>query len=134
MELNVTRFFAEACPKDYSASQAELGPSAAADTWRAANDDSAEYPLLDTDEKRDAFRAFIRSTGGWDAEEIAAWSDVELNALCIQCVAGDIRECRMEPGMPDDEWQRVRRDQEAGRIPSNLYRAEDGAVYFNLSE
>ena len=41
MQINITRFFNEACPRDYSASAAEIGENAGADTWRAACDDSA---------------------------------------------------------------------------------------------
>ena len=38
-------------------------------------------------------RDFARSSGGWSADEIAAWPDEELNALFLQWVAGDTREC-----------------------------------------
>lgn len=92
MEINITRFFTEAAPRDYSASVAEIGSDAAADTWRAAMDDADDYNLLDTDEKRDAFRDHVKGFGAWEDSEIAAWSNQELNALCIQLIAGDIRE------------------------------------------
>ncbi len=92
MEVNITQFFNEACPRDYSASVAEIGNNAGKATWEAANEDSAEYMLIDTDEKRDALRQHVRGFGAWSDDEIAAWTDIELNALFIQLVSGDMRE------------------------------------------
>ncbi|WP_196301891.1 hypothetical protein, partial [Streptococcus pneumoniae] len=61
------------------------------DTWRHAVEDAPDYNLLDTDDKRDEFRAHVKGFGAWSDEEIAAWSDVELNALFMQLISGDIR-------------------------------------------
>lgn len=41
MEINITTFFNNAAPMDYSASIAEIGDDAGPSTWRAANE--AEY-------------------------------------------------------------------------------------------
>jgi hypothetical protein len=130
MELNITKFFNETCPRDYSASVAEIGNDAGPSTWRAACDDSEDYMLLDDNDKRDAFRAFVKSSGGWSEEEIAEWSDVELNALCLQWIAGDIREC-LEWDV-DDVWLNYRELAEEGTVPSDLFKADDGQVYFSL--
>jgi hypothetical protein len=132
MDLNITRFFNEACPKDYSASQAEIGDNAAMHTWNAACDDFGEYPLLDNDEKRNAFRRFVRESGGWTEEEIVAWSNRELNALCIQWVSGDIREFRELAFGDWDEWRALC---EAGTCSGRLYGgplSADGQIYFGL--
>lgn len=137
MELDITQFFATAAPRDYSASVAEIGASAGADTWRAACDDFEEYPLLDTDEKREAFRAFVRASGGWEDTEIAAWCDAELNALCIQWVSGDMRNVpgiKMGPGMNENDWRDVEDMQHKGTIPGRIFRGNDGKIYFNISE
>ena len=130
MEINITRFFSEAAPMDYSASVAELGSNAGPDTWRAACDDSEDYMLLDTDDKRDSFRAFVRSSGGWNDEEIAAWTDTELNALFIQWIAGDMRESDMHAGMTADDWTAVEKMQSDGVVSSNIFRGTDGEIYF----
>ena len=45
MRINVTRFYLEACPKDYSASVAEIGSNAGQDTWNAAVDDAGKFFL-----------------------------------------------------------------------------------------
>lgn len=63
MELNVTHFFQTAAPMDYSASVAEIGNDAARSTWEAACDDSEDYPMLDSEEKREEFRHYIKGFG-----------------------------------------------------------------------
>lgn len=130
MELDITDFFNNAAPMDYSASRMEIGDNAGADTWRAANDDSGDYPLLQTDEQREAFREFVKDSGGWTEEEIAAWSDTELNALCIQWVSGDMREGEMHPRMSDDEWKEYEGKAEQGIISSRIQRGDNGRIYF----
>jgi len=91
IDIDISRFIREAAPMDYSASVAEIGPNAGRDTWQAAMEDAPDYNLLNTDEQRDEFRAHVRGSGAWSAEEIAAWSDTELNALFMQLISGDIR-------------------------------------------
>lgn len=130
MDINITRFYSEACPMDYSASVAEIGADAGLSTWQAAKDDADEWNFLDNDEKREAFRSFVQSSGGWDADEIAAWSEQELNALFIQWIAGDIREC-LEWDVPN-VWENYREMAEAGQVSSNLYQGDDGQVYFYI--
>lgn len=125
MEITITRFFKECAPRDYSASVAEIGADAGAVTWGHAIEDSPEYLVLDTDDKREAFRDFVRSSGGWSDEEIARWSDVELNALCLQWIAGDIREDGIDTANP--EWEKHQSDNNnTGRI----YPGDDGEIYF----
>lgn len=130
MELDITQFFATAAPMDYSASVAEIGASAGQDTWRAACEDSPDFPILDDEEKREAFRAFVRDAGAWSDDEIAEWSANELNALCIQWIAGDIREAGLDCDSPD--WDQYQQDSEAGHVAGRLFRADDGRVYFYI--
>ena len=130
MEINITRFFNEAAPMDYSASVAEIGANAGSDTWNAANDDADTWNMLDDADKLDAMRSWIKSSGGWSAEEIAAFSDKDLNALFIQFVSGDIREC-LEWDVPD-VWAHYQELAEQGTVSSNLFKATDGQVYFYL--
>ncbi len=131
VEIDITRFFNEAAPMDYSASVAEIGTDAGPSTWRAACDDSPDYPeLLATEDQREAFRGFVRSSGGWTDKEIRQWSDDELRALFIQWISGDMRECGMLPGLTEDEWREIESRQSEGRTPSNIYRGDDGRIYF----
>ena len=130
MELDITQFFNEACPKDYSASIAEIGANAGVYTWRAACDDFDEYLILDSADKRDNFRVYVAGYGAWDTCEIAAFTDVELNALCIQFISGDIREAGLDTSNPD--WVAYQADSEAGRIAGNLFAGIDGKIYYSI--
>lgn len=131
MELNISEFFKTAPVRDYSASVAEIGNNAGADTWLAAMADADDYNLLDTDDKRDAFRAYFKGFGAWDEAEIAAWSNTQLNALCIQCIAGNMRECGIGPESSDADWLEYQRKAEAGRVCGNIYRNETD-VFFSI--
>ncbi len=133
-ELDITDFFNGAAPCDYSANAMELGQDAARITWRNACADSAEWPLLQTAEQRDAFRGFVGGFGAWDDAEIAAWSDTELNALCIQFVSGDIRESGLTAGASDADWKAYEGDASEGRVCGRICRGTDGRVYFYIGE
>lgn len=130
MELNITEFFGAAAPMDYSASVAEIGAGAGRATWQAAVEDAPDWPLLDTDEKREAFRDHVRGFGAWDAAEIEAWSDRELTALLIQMIAGDIREADLSPDSDDSDWIAYEARANAGHCGGNIYRGADGQIYY----
>lgn len=132
VEIDITDFFENACPRDYSASVAELGVNAGSDTWRAACDDSPDYPFLDTEEKREEFREHIRGFGAWNDDEIKAWSDTELNALLLQLISGEMRESGLDQGEPD--WQEYREGCEAGKYHGDISPGNDGRVYFYVGD
>lgn len=134
MEINITQFFNEACPRDYSASVAEIGANAGQYTWQAACNDSSECMLLDTDDKRQAFREYVKGFGAWDDKEIASWSNVELNAMFIQMISGEIREFRE---LADSDWQQWQELAERGQVTGNLYSdslSTDGKVYYYVGD
>lgn len=126
MELNITYFFNQAAPMDYSASVAEIGRNAGADTWAAACEDAPDYPILDTEEKRQAFRDHVKGFGAWSDDEISAWSENELSALLIQLIAGDIREAGLDQSAPD--WEAYDASGDCGRI----FLGTDGCVYYYI--
>ncbi len=167
---------------DLSHSQMEGGPNAGPQSWDAAKEQADETALLDTPEKLEAFRDWVRPSGGWDKEEIDAWGDQECNALFLQWVAGDVRQCpatlenvsfeEYRPGewwydvldesgndneefgpfatrseayrnhtggqghaaesLDEIDWQEYEVQASKGHISSNLFRADDGTVYFSL--
>ena len=131
MEINITRFFNEADPSDFSASRAERGEHAGRETWNAAKDEGADSPLLKTEEELAALRSYVKDFGAWDDEEIAAWDAVECNALFIQLVSGDIRETGMFAG-DEWDWAEYERGAERGNWSGNLYRADNGDVFYSL--
>ena len=64
MYINITPFFAhQIAPMDLSASVAEIGRDAGADTWRAACEAAEELQLLTTPEHLDTMIEFANSAG-----------------------------------------------------------------------
>jgi len=115
-----------------SNSRANLGQDAGRITWRNSCEVGKRFAL--TPEQTGAFKDFVEDSGGWTKEEIAAWSQEELQALFVQWVAGDIRECfGYDAGEDFSEWgwAQYEEDSQAGRIPSNLFQT-DGKLYFSL--
>lgn len=129
MEINITRFFNDASPMDYSASVAEIGRDAGPDTWRAAVEAFDDYVLLTTDEERAAMRAYAKEFGAWTEEAIAAWSDAELNALLIQMVAGDMREAGLTPESTVTDWQAYEDNESCSH---RIFRTVAGNIYFYI--
>lgn len=136
-ELEITRLIGsdDFVPFDLSNNRATLGDNAGPLTWEASRQAAREIapPLLDTEEKKEAFRDFVRSAGAWSDEEIQAWSEEELNALLLQWIAGDIREAFGDAEPSEWDWDEYARDSEAGRISGRLFRAESGEIYFSIS-
>lgn len=138
-DIDITDFFNNAAPMDYSASPCEIGQNAAADTWRAACDDSEDYMMLSTPELREEFRDYVKGFGAWDEEEIAAWTDLELNALFIQMVAGDMREGDLEPESDSEAWESYRRRAEEGSISGRIWHGREHVepsdrIYYTIGE
>ena len=179
MEIEITPLLDnDLYPLSHSA--AEGGQNAGRETWKASLAAAEATPLLDTPEKLQAMRDFALSSGGWDAEEVAAWTPQEVNALFLQWIAGDCRECpatiedwqfterapgewwsesadgELEAGPFDSrseayanqlpagrepradsleeiDWPEYEAQASAGRISGNLFRAEDGKIFFSLS-
>ena len=130
MDINITKFFNEACPKDYSASVAEIGQDAGKSTWQAAMDDFDGYTILDSQDKIDSFKAYIVGFGAWDSEEIEGMNNQALNALCIQMISGDIREAGLDTQNPD--WEEYQADSEAGKVSGSIFKGDDGEVYYSI--
>lgn len=132
MQIDITSLLSLDCfPLFHSI--AEGGQSAGRDTWHASLEQARQTPLLDTEEKLQAMRDFARSSGGWDGEEVAAWSPEEVNALFLQWIAGDCRELGAD-SLEDIDWEAAEVDQQAGRVSCNLYRGDDGRIYFYLGD
>lgn len=129
-EIDITAFFSTEDATGYSASMAELGPDAGVITWRASIGAVEQYRMLDTPDRLDAFRVWLKPCGGWSEAEIAAMPDDHLNALFLQWVAADMRECGLNDPVPD--WSAYEKRATAGQCPSDIYR--DGKkVYFSLN-
>ena len=123
-EIDVTPLLASPGfdPWDCCNSAANLGQNAGKLTWQASQRAAAALTL--TEGQKEAFRDFVRSSGGWDDEEIASWDDAELTALCVQWIAGDVRE-GFGDDLPDDpaewDWADYNDRAERGAGNSTLY-------------
>ncbi len=153
MEINLSPLLTKSL-FEFSHSPAEGGPDAGKNTWKAAL--SGPRPLLNTPEEFEAFRDHVREFGAWDAEEIAAWDENECQALFLQMVSGDVRECpatldgvsfesRSEayqdaalprPPRADSieeiDWLEYESQTSDGKISGHLSRSGDGQVFYYL--
>jgi hypothetical protein len=135
MEIDITAFIKTAETHELSASVAELGADAGKITWNNAVREAAANQLISAD-ARDQFEAWVREFGAWDADEIKAWSLDECNALLIQYISGDLNTleglCFSETDDFGIDWQEAEKLSEQGTIDSNIFKSEDGRVYFYM--
>ena len=132
MEIDITRFFNEADPFEFSASRAERGQNAGPETWANAKVEGAASPLLTTHAQLAALRRYVKDFGAWNEEEIAAWDDAECNALFIRLVSGDMRDAGAE-GVTVDDFDWGAYEEMCESRGGNFYRDDDGRVYYSLS-
>ncbi len=136
MEIDITHFVKTAEPCEFSASQMELGANAGKITWENAKREAGESPLLYLEAGLGAFRSWVEGFGAWDADEIAAWTVDECNALLIQYISGNLREIEGLCYSDDDEygidWAKVEELDREGQISGSIYRGDDGRVYFYM--
>lgn len=128
MEIDVTCLVNDADPAEISASIAERGQNAAKETWEFAKAYAATERLLTTTEQQGTAREFFKGFGAWEDDEIAGWSDVELDALVLQFAAGDLRELqRLAPGegLGDIDWTEAEKLSEEGTCGGRLFVADD---------
>lgn len=139
MEININQLIESRAPT-YSHSVHEGGENAAQNTWSAAKETAAATPILQTPEQLEAMRKWSR---GWNEEEIATWDDCELNALFLQLVAAETREAgwdSLDEAQWTDDGQLIGRfldvpEEEWGPAEcSNIFRGNDGNIYFSLYE
>jgi hypothetical protein len=152
MEIDITQFLIDECPKDYSASAAEIGDNAGACTWRAAVDSADPIRFIVSEHRRDEFRRFLEDSGGWSKDEIEAFNSTDLEALFIQWVSGDLEALFIQwvsgdlrdmfedrsgstvdfSALTDEQWSDAEQRQHDGKVSQNIYRGDDGRVYFYI--
>ncbi len=127
MEIDITEFFNNEDPYNYSASAFEMGDDVGRITWNNAL--NCPILLLDTEEKQEAFKEWVSGFGAWEDEEIQGWNEKETNALFIQFVSGEMREHDMDDYLPADfDWQ----EYEAKENTGNIFKGIDDKIYFGL--
>ena len=135
MQIDITKFVAAECMRDYSANVAEIGRDAGSATWQASNEAAAEWNFLPTDELLQEFREWLKPWGGWTDEEIEATSDDHLRALCLQWIAGDYRECfEWREHAAGIDWAVYETMSSDGTVPSSFYCTDDGQIYWSMDQ
>lgn len=130
MEIEITSLLETDCfPLSHSV--AEGGENAGRNTWNNAKEQAGEAPLLKTPEELQSAREYFKSFGAWSEDEIAAWNDQEINALFLQFIAGDVREMGAD-SLSEIDWKEAEELQSNGQAPSNIFRSNDGRVFFYL--
>jgi hypothetical protein len=121
MEIDITDFFKNAEPAEFSASRAELGDNVGRITWDNAKAEAASAPLLTSDDELQALRDHAQSMGF--GADVQAYGAEECNALFIQLVSGDMREleslCMGDDG--EINWTEARALSEQGTIGGSIY-------------
>ena len=126
MEIEITQLL-ETAVFEFSHSRHEGGENAGRNTWNAA----LQGPqLLKTPEEIQEARDYFRSTGGWNAEECAAFSESEVQALLLQFISGDIREAGAD-SLDEMDWEEYEADENACH---RLYRSADGRIFYYVGE
>lgn len=103
-----------------SGSAFELGDNAGSITWENSLDYAQKYPLLRTPESIQEAKYYFKDMGAWSKDEIDTWSDLTVQALLIQFVAGQIRE--LENYDNETAYFIAQAD---GKVSGNLYRDDD---------
>ena len=106
----------------------------AQDAWSTALAFAAKHPVLNTPQAQGAMRTHLLGDGAWEGEEIADMTAIELTALLVQLIAGDMHEGGLNAESTEGDWARYEQDGHDGRVPSNLYRADyDGRFYYDFT-
>lgn len=136
MEIDITTLATEGDLFEFSGSIAERGANAGPETWANSKEEAAARPLLSADDELQDFRDYLRGFGAWSDEEIDAWDAVEVNALFIQYIAGDLRQAKeLCPGTGPAgiDWDVYRALVEAGTCGGNVY-ADGEKVFASISD
>jgi hypothetical protein len=105
----------------------------AQDAWGAALSFASKHPVLNHREDIAAMRAHLLGYGAWEGEEIANMTAIELTALLVQLIAGDMHEGGLHAASTEGDWAEYEVDGIAGRVPWNLSRGDDGRFYYDLN-
>ena len=137
MEIDVTNIVAEMTPLTARAvSGGWWGADPDPDSrkhraWQKALRLASKHDVLNTPQAQGAMRTHLLGYGAWEGEEIADMTAIELTALLVQLIAGDMHEGGLHAGSTEGDWAKYEEDGIAGRVPSNLFRGDDGRFYYD---
>lgn len=134
MEINITKIFNELTnggSHDCSGSIMTHGNNAAMDTWNNSKDTAKSNQILNTPKEYAAFIEHMQAMGFGDDEEksMYTWPLVELNALFIQLISGDINE---SDALENHDFIEYEKESEAGQVAGAIYKGDDQEIYYYL--
>jgi sulfatase maturation enzyme AslB (radical SAM superfamily) len=122
MEIDIT-CLAEHRLENYSDSIANSGlQNIGQITWNNALDCKESFVTKDN---REEFEDYIKEFGAWDIEEIKAWSDNELNALCVQFFASALKDYLEAKDSGEEEFQKWQEN-----FGGSVYESKDNKFYY----
>lgn len=130
-EIDVSCLINDVDPFVLSHSIAEAGE---ANKWSDALDVAKDHGLDISNRK--AVKRFFAGFGAWKRDEIAKWTDTELDALVLQYAAGDFRELQSlcpGRGLGGINWKKAEKLAERGTVGGNLF-VHDNKLFISLSE
>lgn len=139
MEIDVTEIVQEMTPLEARATSggwfgADPDPDSRKHrAWQEALRLASKHPVLNRREDIAAMRTHLLGYGAWEGEEIADMTAIELTALLVQLIAGDMYEGELHAESTEEDWARYEQDGHDGRVPWNLFRGDDGRFYYDLS-
>jgi hypothetical protein len=131
MEINITDFVTRGETWDFTGSIATHGPNASRLTWDASLEEASATPLLTTEDQLQELRDHVQSMGFGD--DVQSYDSIQCNALFIQLISADMRECGLEISDIDSfDWQEYENECEAGQVTGAIFKGCDGNIYYYL--
>lgn len=120
MEIEITKMVEDSnTMPTLSGSAMELGDNAGAITWNNCLSYAKEHPILKIEQIQNA-KNYFKSFGAWSKEEIEKWSELEVQALTIQFIAGNIRE--LEKFETFEDYLKASND---GQVSGDIFKHEN---------
>ena len=110
MEIYVTEIVQEMTPLEAQATSggwfgAEPDPDSRKHrAWQEALRLASKHPVLSTPHALAAMRTHLLGYGAWEGEEIADMTAIELTALLVQLIAGDMHEGDLHAESTEGDW------------------------------
>jgi len=118
MEIEITQFISKEEPKNYSNSIHNSGLQNIGEiTWDNAK--KANHSFV-TKDNRQIFIDYFNEFGAWD--DLDQWPLIELNALFVQMISGDIQE--MESYDSFEEYEK------SDQTSSSIFKTTDNKYFF----
>jgi len=105
-------------------------------TWNNANEKAKEELIQKAfkDIETEGLMDYFREYGAWTDGELLEHGKAGLISLTLQFIASDLQEAGIEDWQDVEsfDWQQYEEDCQAGQLSGNLFKGDDGRIYFSL--